>query len=88
MMDLAEMYWKGEGVGVDRPEAYYLFFQAARRGAPGAKTRAQTLWNEMSKDEIKHLEKKLRDFRLDPQKLFAFMQDQSIPEAARGSSQP
>jgi uncharacterized protein len=88
MMDLAEMYWKGEGIRVDRPEAYCYFFLAGRRGMPDAKKQAQTLWNEMSKDDIKHLEKKLRDLRYDPKNVFAFMQDQTTPEAASGSSQP
>jgi uncharacterized protein len=87
-MALGEIYWKGEGVGIDKPEAYYQFFQASRRGAQGAKTRAQVLWNEMNKDEMKHLEKKLRDLRFDPQKVFAAMQDQATPEAAKGPSQP
>jgi TPR repeat protein len=86
-MDLAEMYWKGEGVDVNRPEAYYLFF-LARRAAPDAKTRGQTLWQEMSRDEIKHLQKKLRDLRLDPQKVFASMQEPSPSEAPEGPVHP
>ena len=88
MMDLAEMYWKGEGVGVDRPEAYYFFFLARRSGVPDARTRAQTLWREMSSEDIKHLEKKLRDLRFDPQKVFASMQDPSVPDAPQQSSHP
>jgi TPR repeat protein len=88
MMTLAEMYWKGDGVGVDRPEAYYLFFLARRTGMAEAKTRAQTLWLEMSKEEIKHLEKKLRELRFDPQKVFDSMQDQSVPNPAQGSGHP
>ena len=87
MMTLAEMYWKGDGVGVDRPEAYYLFFLARRTGMAEAKTRAQTLWLEMSKEEFKHLEKKLRDLRFDPQKVFDSMQDQSVPNP-QGSGHP
>ena len=88
MMNLAEMYWKGEGVGVNRAEAYYFFFLAYRKGAPDAKTRAQTLWKEMSKDDIKHLEKKLRDLRFDPPKVFASMQDQTSPDTANRLSRP
>jgi uncharacterized protein len=87
MMVLGEMYSKGEGVGVDRPEAYYFFFVAARKGMPDAKTRAQVLWKEMSKDEIKRFEKKLRDARYDPHTVFAFMQDQTAPNAP-GRSRP
>jgi TPR repeat protein len=88
MTALAKMYWKGEGVGVDRPEAYYLFFQSSRRGFPDAKAQAQMLWQEMSKDEIKHLEKKLRDFHFDPKKVFDYVQGQTTPDAPKESSQP
>jgi|HubBroStandDraft_3_1064219.scaffolds.fasta_scaffold65323_2 TPR repeat protein len=87
MMVLGEMYSKGEGMGLDRPEACYFFFLAARKGALDAKTRAQALWKEMSGDEIKHFEKKLRDARYDPHAVFAFMQDQTAPDAP-GPSRP
>lgn len=85
MTDLAEMYWKGEGVGVDRSEAYYYFFLARLKGVPDAKTRAQMLWKEMSKDDIKHLERKLRE-HYNPQEVFAYMQDQQTPEGAKEPS--
>ena len=88
MLDLAEMYWKGEGVVVNRSEAYYFFFLAYRRGIISAKTQAETLWKEMNKDDIKHIEKKLRDLRLDPQKVFAAMQAPSTSDKANSSSQP
>lgn len=88
LLALAELYSKGEGVGVDRPEAYCLLFLASQRDAPDAKTRAQLLWKDMSKDEIKRLQKKLQDLRFDPQKVFASMQDQTIPNAAKGPNQP
>ena|ERR1700689_351715 len=87
-MDLAEMYWKGEGVGVDRSEAYYLFFLARRRGLQDASARAQKLWQEMSSDDIKHLEKKLRDLRYDPQKVIAGMRDQAVSDASQESTHP
>jgi hypothetical protein len=83
MMNLAEMEWKGDGVRADRPEAYYLFFRAYQKGAPNAKARAQVLWGEMSKDEIKRLDNKLRDMHIDPQKIFAIMQNSTSPAAAR-----
>jgi uncharacterized protein len=83
MTELATMYWKGDGVSMNRPEAYYFFFMAYEKGVPDAKTQAQSLWKEMSKDDIKHLEKQLRELRLDPQKVFAVMEDQST----NGSSQ-
>jgi TPR repeat protein len=88
LLDLAEMYWKGEGVVVNRSEAYYFFFLAYRRGIPNAKTQAQVLWKEMSKDDIKHVERKLRDLRLDPQKVFAAMQAPSTSDKPDGLSQP
>jgi TPR repeat protein len=88
MMALADMYWKGEGVAVDRPEAYCLLFLASQKGAPDAKTRAQTLWKEMSKDDVKRLEKKLRGLLFDPQKVFAMMQAPTTPDTTKGPSQP
>jgi TPR repeat protein len=88
MMALAKMYWKGEGVGVDRPEAYYLFFQSSRRGLSDAKTQAQVLLQEMTKDEVKHLEKKLRDFHFDPKKVFDYMQSPANTDAAKGPGEP
>jgi TPR repeat protein len=88
IMALAEMYSKGEGVGVDRPQAYYYFFLARGRGTPDSRVQAQKLRNEMSQDEIKRLEKKLRDLHLDPQKVFNAMQAPSAPDAAKAPSQP
>jgi TPR repeat protein len=78
MTSLADMYWKGDGVGVDRPEAYYYLFLASR-GMPEAKTRAALLWKEMSKDDIKHLERKLRDLHFEPKSVFEFMQNPDTP---------
>jgi TPR repeat protein len=88
MMSLAEMYWKGEGVGVDRPQAYIYFFLARASGMEDPRVQAQMLWNEMSRDEIKHLEKKLRDLHFDPQKVFNAMQVPSAPDATKGPSKP
>jgi TPR repeat protein len=88
MMALAEMYWKAEGVKLDRPEAYYYFFLANRKGASEAKTQAQTLWKEMSKDDVKHLEKKLRDLHYDPQTVFASMQSSMASDGVKGSTTP
>jgi TPR repeat protein len=83
LMELAEMYWKGEGVGADRPQAYYYFFLAHRRGAPDARTRAQMLRKEMSTDEITRLEKKLEKQHYLPRDVFAYMQDLKAPEAPK-----
>ena len=74
-LTLAEMYTKGEGVAVDRPEAFCFLFFAYRNGAVAAKAQAHALRLEMSRDETKQLEKKLRERRLDPQKVFAIVDD-------------
>jgi len=88
MMALGNMYWRGEGVGVDRPEAYYYFFQATVSGSPEGKAQGQVIWNEMSKQEIKHLEKKLRSAWLEPQKAFAIMQSPEAPHSPGKLNRP
>ena len=88
MMALAEMYWKADGVKMDRSEAYYYLFLASRKGATGARAQAQTLWKEMSKDDLKHLEKKLRDLHYDPQKVFASMQGPAASDTGQESTIP
>lgn len=80
-VSLAKMYWKGEGLRLDRAEAYIHFFRASRIQGPDVKPEARQLWNEMTQDDIKHVEKKLKDMRLDPQKVFAFMQTGAAPAA-------
>jgi len=86
-MALAEMYWKGEGIGVDKPQSYYYLFLASR-GVPEAKSQGALLWNEMSKDDIRHLEKRLRDLHFDPKKVFEFMQNaNNSPDNTKESSQ-
>jgi uncharacterized protein len=87
MMALAEMNWKGEGVAVNRADAYYYFFLAHRKGSPYAKARARVLWKEMTKDDVKNLERKLRP-QYDPHEVFAYMEEESTPEAAEGPHQP
>jgi hypothetical protein len=72
---LAEMYARGDGVPVDRSEAYYWFVIAYVAGASEAKPQCRSLLPQMSKDEIKQLEKKLRNDRLDPQKVFTLMSE-------------
>ena len=66
----------GEGMGIDRVEASYFFIQAYAAGASEAKTKYQALWPQLSHDESKKLERKLRDRRLDPKKVFSMMQSQ------------
>jgi uncharacterized protein len=72
---LSEMYLHGDGVAVDRPEAFCLLFFAYRNGVLAAKAQAHSLRKEMNKDETKRAEKKLRERRLDPQKVFAIIDD-------------
>ena len=88
MMALADMYWKGKEVAVDRPRAFCLLLLASQRGAPDAKTQAQSLWKEMSKNDLKRLEKELRALLFDPQKVFAMMQAETTPDTTKGPSQP
>jgi TPR repeat protein len=74
MFSLAQMYAQGDGVGEDRPQAYLLFFQAySKTGDQVTKQAAVDLVKKMNKGEIKELEKKLRERRLDPQKVFDMM---------------
>ena len=80
---LADMNINGEGVDIDRAEAYCLFVAAYRGGATSAKAQTQLLLKDMSKGELKRLEKKLRERRLDPKKVFAIMQDQTSDSAPR-----
>lgn len=82
MMALAEMYWKGDGVDMNKAEAYYYFFLARTKGASDARNRAQTLWKEMNKDDVKALEKKLRE-HYDPREVFAYMQDAKDFDASK-----
>lgn len=80
---LAEMYSKGEGVGVDRPEAYYLLLLAYKGGAQEARLQAHSLRQEMSKDEVKKLDAKLRMHRFDPKQIYAIVDDPSPPDPAK-----
>jgi TPR repeat protein len=74
MIAMAEMYSTGEGVKVDRPTALLLLVQLTRVGAIGAKQKASDLLQQISEAERKQVEKKLRDQRLDPKKVFAAFQ--------------
>ena len=82
-LTLAEMHLKGEGVAVDRPEAYYLLFLAYEHGATAAKSQAYSLQGNMSKDENKRLDKKLRQHLLDPKKVYAIVNDPTSPDPAK-----
>ena|SRR5437879_702331 len=78
---LAGMYLKGDGVAIDRPEAYWFLFFAYQGGALEAKSQAHLLRQEMNKDEIKRTEKKLRSHGLDPKKVFQVMDDPTPPNS-------
>jgi TPR repeat protein len=73
MFELGQMCWKGQGVKTDRPEAYFWFFRAYQLGDASAKPRADVLSKEMSRDDFKQLEKKLRQRHYDPKKVFEMM---------------
>jgi len=75
-LQLGDIYSKGDGVTVDRVEACYFFVQAYVSGASDAKAKYQALWPQLSREEIKKLERNLRDRHLDPKKVFSMMQTQ------------
>ena len=70
---VGEMYRHGEGTQVDRPEAYCWFFLAHQHRIAEGRQHAAALWSEMTPDDIKRLEKKLRGMSYDPQKVFEAM---------------
>lgn len=71
MLDLADMYLAGEGTKVDRPAAFVMLYRAARVHASGAREKAINLLQQMNKEELKHVDRKLHDQRFDPPKVFA-----------------
>jgi hypothetical protein len=85
---LAEMHSKGEGVALDRPEAYWLLFLAYRNGVPEAKAQAHALHEGMNNDETKRLDKKLRKHVLDPKVVYAVIDDPAPPDPARARKVP
>ena len=74
MMVMAEMYAAGEGTKVDRPTAFMLLFRAGRMGVKGANQKASELLRQLSKTEVKEVEERLRNMRLDPGKVFEAVQ--------------
>jgi TPR repeat protein len=73
MIVVGEMYRHGEGTAVDRAEAYLWFFRAYQRRSVESQQHAADLWSEMTRDDIKRLEKKLRAMHYDPKKVFEVM---------------
>jgi TPR repeat protein len=71
LMELADMELSGEGTKVDRPAAFLLLLHAAQIGVEGSREKASHLLAEMDKTELKRTEKKLRDQRFDPKRVFS-----------------
>ena len=80
---LAEMNVKGDGIPIDRAEAYFLYFSAYRQGSDDAKTQARALFKNLSKEETKSLEKKLRTRHLDPKSVFAAVESDAPVDRSR-----
>ena len=80
---LADMHLNGEGVPIDRPQAYWLLFLAYRNGVPEAKSQAHALRADMNAEEISDLDKKLRRYHLDPTKVYAILDDPNPPDPSR-----
>jgi hypothetical protein len=74
MVTLAEMYSTGEGMKVDRPVAFLLLFRASQNRLTGAAQKASEVLQQMDKHELKQVERKLEEQRLDPKKVFAALQ--------------
>ncbi len=83
MLRLAEMYAKGDGVPVDRAEAYILYFDAYTQGSGEARVQALALFQNLNKVEMKRLEKKLHNRRLDALKVFAAVQSDTAVDHSR-----
>jgi len=77
ILALAEMYSSGEGTKVDRPVAFMLLFRASRMGISGSREKARALLREMSKSEVKQVQKKLSDQKFDPKQVLAAIQENS-----------
>jgi len=71
---LGQMYWKGQGVKMDRVEAYVWFVEAYAGRQKDARTLGADVLKEMTPDESKRLDKKLRERNLDPQKVRQLME--------------
>jgi TPR repeat protein len=77
---LGQMYWKGEGVKADPVEAYLWFFRAYIARQPGARSLGNSALKEMTADEIKHLDKRIRQLHFDPKKVHEEMEAGSMPK--------
>jgi TPR repeat protein len=71
---LGQMYRKGEGVKADLVASYLRFFQAYAEGQKSAKSLGSSVLSEMTSNDTKRLDKKLRERNLDPGKVRAVME--------------
>jgi len=76
---LGQMYWKGQGVKTDLVAAYLWFLQAYTEGRQSAKSLGSSVLQEMTPDEKKRLDKKLRGRHLDPTKVRQLMEAGATP---------
>jgi uncharacterized protein len=70
MLALADLYETGKGTPVDRPEAFMLLWFAANMRVQGASAKVVALWKAMDQNELAKTRQKLRNARLDPDKVF------------------
>jgi TPR repeat protein len=78
---LGQMYWKGEGVKTDRVASFLWFFQAYAEGQKSGRPLGNSVLKEMTADDIKRLDKKLRERNLDPQKVRQLMESGAMPSS-------
>lgn len=74
--ELAQMYLAGEGTKPDRLEAFVLFLRASLLGMKGSGQEAYSLWQQMDQSEQKKVANKMRELRIDPDKMIAALQKQ------------
>ncbi len=55
---LGQMYWKGEGVKVDKEKAYMFIWLAASSDVPGSKQDEAVLAQELQDKQLKKAQKK------------------------------
>jgi uncharacterized protein len=80
MLALGQMYWKGQGVELDRAESYHYFFLAYWHREKSAQQYAEQVAKEMTDDDTKRLNKKLKHDHLDPNVVQTFMHSDLPPE--------
>jgi hypothetical protein len=61
---LAQMYSTGEGGSIDRPRAWFLYFQIVRSGDRSAMSNLVELRKQMDKKEWSRVEKLLKDSKI------------------------